>query len=70
MFVIKCECGCTYSIKESQLDYHTSEGIRTCPGCRKPHSFEGDSKLSSMFGGSFEIYRIPDDKKEELFPYL
>jgi len=65
MFLVKCECGCRYLIRDNQLEYndpYKNYRKRTCPGCGILHDFEpGDSMHAMDQSKEFEIFRVPDN---------
>lgn len=63
MFLIKCECGCFYTLQEDKLNYPLLPEPRRCPNCGIEHSFQNDLWAKHMNLPDMNIRRIPDDAK-------
>lgn len=68
MFLVKCNCGCIYTLKDDQLNYPIPEhdgGHRCCPACGTRHEFKDITKIENLFndsGRKFKLYFLPDNR--------
>lgn len=64
MFLIKCQCGCFYTLQEDKLKYPGMPNAnRACPNCGILHNFDSELKATAMSLPDINIKRIPDDAK-------
>lgn len=61
MFLVKCKCGCFFTLEESGMTVKSNE--RVCPNCGTCQDISTDSSIRTMNLNGTEIYRIPDDTK-------
>ena len=67
MFLIKCSCGCQYTIPENILyDPQIQNYDRKCPACTMSHDFKKDDPIEKMHRNGYQIYRLPDDSSNSL----
>ena len=65
MVLIKCKCGCFYTLNQIGLDPH-KDLDRQCPNCGTSHQLSGYKSLDTMLpraGDAIEIEVIPDNVK-------
>lgn len=75
MFLVKCSCGCIYTLHEKALDpetrYGKEQGLepnakRRCPECGMVHELQGREFYPLISDKDYTIYRVPDNAKIEL----
>ena len=63
MFLVKCSCGCFFTVKAESLDL---DGL-DCPNCRKYIELGKRGRVADVFGEQGEpgitIHAIPDNAK-------
>lgn len=45
MFLVKCECGCFYTLQENSLNNTELNRKRTCPNCGSKHDFDAEMSV-------------------------
>ena len=66
MFLVKCSCGCMYTLQDKNLNYTRPGSSRHCPNCAMRHEFTTSLTVATMPGEDFEVHRIPDSAKIEV----
>lgn len=66
MFLVKCECGCFYTLQDEQLKKPKAGWFRTCPGCGADHRMDDNPTLEALSKMGIELMRIPDNTKIRL----
>lgn len=66
MFLVKCSCGCMYTLQDKNLNYPRPGSSRHCPNCAMRHEFTTSLTVAIMPGEDFEVHRIPDSAKIEV----
>lgn len=61
MFLVKCKCGCFFTLEESRMTVESNK--RVCPNCGNRQDISIDNSIKAMRLDGTEIYRIPDDTK-------
>lgn len=60
MYLVKCDCGCWYTLQENCLARPLSVGKRKCPNCGCDHKFDENQTIQGMIKDGFDITHIPD----------
>lgn len=64
MVLVKCSCGCFYTMDMNGLE----KDFRACPNCGTGHRFNHDTTAKTLLPGNsvgdgIEIFSIPDGAK-------
>lgn len=63
MLLIKCKCGCCFTLKEESLEEQKRDSL-TCQNCRKKVKILYECDLEDIYSfknSDFELYRIPNN---------
>lgn len=64
MLLIKCDCGCHFTVKN---DFFNSSHRLGCQNCRKTFYITSNSEIceiiSELHKNGFELYNLPDDSE-------
>lgn len=75
MILVKCKCGCIYTLHEDKLGPDSQYGknydlepnsIRKCPECGMSHELTGRSFYPLITDNDYTVYRVPDNAKVTL----
>ena len=66
MYLVKCTCGCFYTLNKSSLKDAKINNTRMCPNCGISHKMEENPTLNALFTSGIELSRIPDDATIEV----
>lgn len=66
MYLVKCECGCWYTLKEQRLEDLGACAKRQCPDCGIEHRFNEESSIKALSRIGFDVKRIPDNVRIEI----
>ncbi len=66
MFLVKCECGCFYTLDKDKLRYPHTPKPRECPNCGANHDLDDNPTLEALSKTGMAVIPIPDGVQIEV----
>lgn len=63
MYLVKCDCGCLYTLQEDKLENALLSKNRHCPNCGSKHDFDINMSVQRLAGSGLEISHVPNNAK-------
>lgn len=63
MYLVKCDCGCLYTLQKDKLENALLSQNHHCPNCGSKHDFDIDMSVQRLAGSGLEISHGPDNAK-------